>query len=284
MDTLTSPANIASLLQWGQRQCPDSDSAGLDCRVILAHCLRQSQTYLMTWPERMVAQDVCLEFERMIALRRKGHPVAHIVGHRGFWTLDLAVNASTLIPRPETELLVEEALQLPLPKQARVLDLGTGTGAIALALASEKPAWTVIGVDIQREAVELAQKNAANLRLSNVTFAQSNWFSNVQLPKFDLIISNPPYVEQDSPYLRQGDVRFEPLSALTAGIDGLDDIKFISKTACEYLLDNGWIMFEHGYTQSASVGNILYLNGFDNVTSKNDLNNLPRLTFGRNNN
>ncbi len=252
--------------------------------MILSHCLQCSHTYLMTWPDKIIEQDIRCQYENMIKKRKAGHPVAHIVGFKGFWTLELAVNATTLIPRPETELLVEEALQLPLPDKANVLDLGTGTGAIALALASERPDWTLTGVDLRTDAVKLAQLNAQSNQLQNVEFFQSDWFSQLGSQRFDLIISNPPYVEEDSPYLVQGDVRFEPLSALTAGTDGLDDIKRIVSQASEFLVKDGWILFEHGFSQPLGVSKILTAHGFDNVMTKNDLNNLPRLTLGRNNN
>lgn len=276
-------ASIASLLHWANAQLVASDSASLDSRVLLSHCLQCTQAYLLTWPERIVSESQNNAFSALVARRALGHPIAHLVGHKAFWTLDLAVDPSTLIPRPETELLIEQALSLPLPSHSKVLDLGTGSGAIALALASERPCWQIMGVDKQTEAVKLAKNNANALQLTQVKFAQSDWFSNVIDKTFDLIISNPPYVEQDSRYLNEGDVRFEPRSALTSGADGLDDIRLITGKSKRYLAKNGWIMFEHGFSQSTLVQDILNTNEFENIATINDLNNQPRVTKARNN-
>ena len=203
------------------------DSAAVDSKVLLAACLHSELVYLHTWPEKLLDELQMKTFKEYVEQRSLGHPVAHIVGYRDFWTLRLKVSPATLIPRPETELLVEISLDLNLPEKTKVLDLGTGTGAIALALASENSNWQVTGIDKNTQAVALAKDNAILHKLEWVDFIQSDWFSAVTHQQFDLIVTNPPYIEDDNQYLQLGDVRFEPSSALTAGPDGLDDIRLI---------------------------------------------------------
>ena len=274
--------SIEQLLAWARRQLEEGESPALDARVLLCHCMRVTPTFLMTWPEKTVPCDVKTSFMALVKKRQQGMPVAYLTGTRDFWTLRLACNPDTLIPRPETELLIEAALGLDLPDNARILDLGTGTGAIALALASEKPGWQISGVDKQPGAVELARQNAIENDLSHVQFLQSDWFSQVAGHHFDLIVSNPPYVETTSPYLKQGDVRFEPLSALVSGEDGLDDIRLIVSQASTYLSQQGYLMFEHGYQQGPDIQQILRDDEFVNIDTLKDFNQLPRCTFGRN--
>lgn len=208
-------------------------------------------------------------------------PVAYILGYRDFWSLRLKVAPSTLIPRPETELLVELALGLSLPEQAEVLDLGTGTGAIALALATEHADWQICGVDKQSDAVALAKKNAADNQLPDVEFYCGDWFAPLQDRRFDLIVSNPPYVEQNSPWLQQGDVRYEPNSALTSGEDGLDDIRHIASQVSGFLKPGGWLLLEHGYSQGNAVHKILAAEGGLNVTTHQDLSGLDRVSLSQ---
>ena len=248
---------------------------------MMCHVLQCNQAYLLTWNDKALAESDAAAFAQLVKKRQSGHPVAHLLGYRDFWSLRLSVNPSTLIPRPETELLVEKALELPLPENARVLDLGTGTGAIALALASEKSGWQVTAVDFQTSAVALAEKNRQDNHLENVQILQSHWFGSLEDRQFDLIVSNPPYVEQDSPYLQVGDVRFEPDSALTSGADGLDDIRYISAHLSTFLAPQGWVVFEHGNIQGPAVQEILIQSGLNNVETERDLNQQPRITFGR---
>lgn len=277
--------SIAALLSWAVQTIQSSDptitSAVLDSKILLSHCLERDITYLHTWPEKEPQVCQLKQFKHLVQQRCLGHPVAHLVGYRDFWTLRLNVSNATLIPRPETELLVECALQLDLPQDAKVLDLGTGTGAIALALASEKTAWQVTGVDKSHDAVVLANDNRKLNQLVNAKFVQSDWFSNVTLQKFDLIVSNPPYVEIKSPYLLQGDVRFEPLSALTSGADGLEDIRYIIDNARTYLASSAWLVIEHGFEQREEIISIFESYAYVEVQSLEDFNGLPRVTMAK---
>lgn len=273
MPTIESLLNACDL--------PDSPSPRLDAELLLAHALAKSRSYLHTWPEREPAAEQCQLFAEFLQRRRCGEPVAYILGRQGFWSLDLEVAAHTLIPRPDTELLVETALQLLPATAVQVLDLGTGTGAIALALASERPAWQVTGVDRVAEAVALAERNARQLRLNNVRFHQSHWFSALQGHHYGLVVSNPPYIRAGDPHLSQGDVRFEPGSALVAGEDGLDDIRQIIAQAPAYLLDAGWLLLEHGYDQAEAVRALLAEGGFVEIESRRDYGGHERISLGR---
>lgn len=272
---------IESLLN--DSDLPDSPSARLDAELLLAHVLGKSRSYLHTWPERELSAEQCQTYAEHLQRRRQGEPVAYILGRQGFWSLDLEVAAHTLIPRPDTELLVETALQLLPATPVQVLDMGTGTGAIALALASERPAWQATGVDRVAEAIALAERNARQLRLSNVRFHQSHWFSALQGQRYGLIVSNPPYIRAGDPHLSQGDVRFEPGSALVAGEDGLDDIRQIIAQAPAYLQDAGWLLLEHGYDQAEAVRTLLGESGFIEVESRRDYGGHERISLGRRN-
>ena len=270
---------IASLLR--AADLPDSPTARLDVELLLAAALGKSRSYLHTWPEKIVSSESALTFAEYLLRRRAGEPVAYILGQQGFWKLDLEVAPHTLIPRPDTELLVETALDLLPASPARVLDLGTGSGAIALALASERPAWHITAVDRVLEAVALAERNRQRLQLDNVHVLTSHWFSALDGQRFDLIISNPPYIAAGDVHLGQGDVRFEPESALVAGVDGLDDIREIIQAAPQHLNAGGQLMLEHGYDQAAAVRQLLLDAGFEQVESRKDLGTHERITLGR---
>ncbi|MCD5970058.1 peptide chain release factor N(5)-glutamine methyltransferase [Pseudomonas quasicaspiana] len=271
---------IASLLR--SAELPDSPTARLDAELLLAAALGKPRSFLHTWPERIVSSEAALTFASHLQRRRTGEPVAYILGQQGFWKLDLDVAPHTLIPRPETEMLVEAALELvPAFAPTRVLDLGTGTGAIALALASERPVWQVTAVDRVLEAVALAERNRQRLHLDNARVLSSHWFSALEGQRFDLIISNPPYIAAEDPHLAAGDVRFEPSSALVAGSDGLDDLRMIIEQAPNYLNDDGWLLLEHGYDQGAAVRELLSLHGFEKIQTRRDLGDHERITFGR---
>lgn len=270
---------IESLLK--SAELPDSPSPRLDAELLLAHALGQSRSYLRTWPEREPDAAQCAAFAALLERRRAGEPVAYLLGRQGFWSLDLEVAPHTLIPRPDTELLVETALTLGPGGPARVLDLGTGTGAIALALACERPAWQVLGVDRVSEAVQLAERNRARLGLGNARFVESVWFSTLGGERFALIVGNPPYIAADDRHLNEGDVRFEPASALVAGEDGLDDIRRIVAEAPEHLEAGGWLLLEHGYDQAEAVRALFAARGFAAVESRRDLGGHQRITLGQ---
>lgn len=257
-----------------------TDSPDLDAQLLLADLLGVSRTYLATWPERLLEADQLRNYAERLRRRSAGEPVAYIIGTQGFWTLQLACAPSTLIPRPETELLVNEALLLALPDRARVADLGCGTGAIALALAVERPAWRVVAAERNSDALALAEANRQSYALDNVEVRQSDWFTALAGEHFDLIVSNPPYIERDDPHLCCGDVHFEPQSALVAGADGLDDLRHIVASAPNYLNRGGWLIVEHGYNQAEAVAALFVDAGFSEIVGHRDLNQVPRLTLG----
>ncbi|MGE8501128.1 MAG: peptide chain release factor N(5)-glutamine methyltransferase [Pseudomonas sp.] len=272
-------ASIESLLNTAD--LPDSPTPRLDAELLLAATLGKPRSYLRTWPERELDAAQQAQFDAFMQRRRNGEPVAYILGRQGFWSLDLEVAPHTLIPRPDTELLVETALELLPATPLAVLDLGTGTGAIALALASERPAWQVTGVDRVEDAVALAERNRQRLKLDNASFVQSHWFSALAGQRYGLILSNPPYIRADDHHLDQGDVRFEPSSALVAGSDGLDDIRAIIRCAPSHLLSGGWLLLEHGFDQAEAVRALLVAGGFAEVHSRRDLGGHERISLGR---
>ena len=256
-----------------------SESAKLDAQVLLLHILQKPHSYLFTWPEHALSDEQQSQFNVFIQRRLKGEPVAHITGLREFWSLSLEVNATTLIPRPDTETLVEQALEIALPATAKVLDLGTGTGAIALALGSEMPSWQITAVDRVSDAVALATRNQQRLAINNVHVKQSNWFSELHGEKFNLIVTNPPYIESSDIHLNQGDVRFEPLSALVADDCGMSDIKQIITQSRDYLSSNGYLLIEHGFEQGEAVRHFFEKMAFVNIKTVKDLGNNDRVTL-----
>jgi len=249
--------------------------------VLLCHVLQQPRSYLFSWPDRALDETVIKDFEALLEARLRGTPVAHLTGSREFWSLPLRVNADTLIPRPDTELLVETLLQAyPQTDGLLLADLGTGSGAIACALAAERPGWDIVATDQSAAALALARRNAADLGLGNIEFRLGSWCQPLGQQRFHIIVSNPPYIPLDDPHLQQGDVRFEPRSALTAGEDGLQDIREICRCAPEHLQPGGLLLLEHGYDQPSAVAEIFTKSGFTELHQYRDLGGNPRATSG----
>lgn len=258
------------------------ESARSDAELLLAQVLGRSRSYLRAWPERALSAAQAREFAAQVTRRAAGEPIAHIVGLREFWSLELEVNADTLIPRPDTERLVELALtHIPVAADWRILDLGTGSGAIALALAHERPRCRVDASDASAAALAVAARNAQKLGLSNVRFVHGSWFEPFARQCFDVIVSNPPYVRTDDPHLSQGDVRFDPRSALVSGPDGLDDLRVIVRAAPAHLHPGGWLLVEHGYDQAAAVTGLLAQAGFGATGTAEDFGGQPRVSYGQ---
>lgn len=249
---------------------------------LLAHVLERPRAWLYAWPEHQPTPAQRAGFERLLAARVGGAPVAYLLGRRAFWTFDLEVTPAVLIPRPETELLVELALaRLPPDQPSAVADLGTGSGAIALAIARERPQARVLATDIGVESLAVACANAQRLGLGNVVFAQGDWCAALGDERFDLIASNPPYIEAGDPHLAQGDLRHEPLRALASGADGLDAIREIVAASPRHLVPGGWLLLEHGHDQAARVRELLATHGFAEVASAIDLAGHERVGYGR---
>ena len=262
-----------------------SASPRLDAEVLLCHVLGVDRTWLYTWGDREPPVFERARFEALLAVRALGHPVAYLTGEREFWGLRLATSSHTLIPRPDTERLVEAALAHASPPEGHLLDLGTGTGAIALAFASEQPGWSVVGIDQRPEAVSLARYNAERLAIGNVEFRVGDWFTALDhedsVERFALIVSNPPYIAADAPHLQQGDVRFEPASALIAAEEGLADLRHLASEARAYLVPGGWLLLEHGQGQGRAVRDALAAAGYDEIATLRDLGGHERVSLGR---
>lgn len=271
---------LAEAQAFGRAELAESDSPDVDVQILLCFVLECSPVRLMTASEASLTEPQWQQFSALIERRKQGEPVAHIIGRRGFWSLDLAVDASTLIPRPDTELLVSLALPKLQPGM-RIVDLGTGTGAIALSLAAEKPDILVMATDLQLAALKLAERNRLSHELNNVYLVQMTWLGGFQSRVFDLIVSNPPYIESADPHLAQGDVRFEPLTALVSGEDGLDDIRQIVSQARRCLKPGGWLLVEHGYDQSERVQTLFAEAGFEQITAHQDFGGQDRAVMGQ---
>lgn len=253
-----------------------------DAEPLLLHALQRDRAWLFAHARDPLPAQTVQRFEALLARRVLGEPVAYLTGRRGFWTLDLAVSPATLIPRADTERLVELALErLDARPGRQVADLGTGSGAIALAIASERPQAQVLATDLSETALAVARANALAHRLDNVHFRLGNWFSPLAGQRFDLIASNPPYIAARDPHLAQGDLRYEPATALASGPDGLDAIRTIAAGAPAHLLAGGWLLLEHGWDQGAAVRALLAATGFDAVATHQDLEARDRVTLGR---
>ncbi len=259
----------------------DPGSARIEVQCLLQAVLQVDRAWLLAHPEQALDDEQNDRFKGLFERRLKGEPIAYLIGEREFYGLPFKVSPATLIPRPETELLVELALQrIPRQGGCRVLDLGTGSGAIALSIAHARPDVEVVAVDASTAALGVAQFNAQRLNLGNVKLLLSNWFGAIHGECFDIVVSNPPYIAAGDAHLIQGDVRFEPRAALVSGTDGLDDIGGICAAAKTYLNANGWLLFEHGHDQAAQVRALLQQAGFDSVFSARDLAGIERVSGG----
>ena len=262
---------------------PCSDSARLDADLLLSFALDIPRTRFITQADAPVSEEQFDYIQDLLDQRKAGNPISYITGTQGFWDLELFVNEHTLIPRPETELLVEFALSIfPASKQINVIDLGTGTGAIAIAIAKSRPNWQVMACEQSKDALNVARKNAENYQLKNIELIKSDWFSSIDNQKsFDLIISNPPYIPEQDPHLQQGDVQFEPIGGLSSGKDGLDDIRQIVKAAKDHLNEYGWLIVEHGYDQGDAVKALFQEHGYHTIQQGQDLSGHTRATYGQ---
>jgi release factor glutamine methyltransferase len=259
----------------------DAGSARIEAQYLLQNALQRPRAWLLAHPEYVPGETQLAGYRQLLQRRLQGEPVAYILGEREFFGLDFKVTPDVLIPRPETELLVELALQkIPAQSPFSVLDLGTGSGAIALSIAHGRPAIEVTAVDASPAALTVAEANAQRLGVGNVRFLRSDWFDGLEGQRFDLIASNPPYVAADDPHLRQGDLPFEPASALVSGADGLNDIRRIVGGAPGHLHSGGWLWLEHGYDQAVQVRELLQRAGFCEVFSASDLSGIERVSGG----
>ncbi len=281
-DMPNTPTHDELLAQSARQLEAVSDSPHLDAEILLARALDRPRSHLKAWPGNRPASEQLARFMELLERRLRGEPLAYILGEREFWSMRLAVTPDTLIPRPDTEILVEAALdRIPRDARCRVLDLGTGTGAIALAIRQERPLADVHASDASTAALDVARRNAEQLKL-DVHFHAGAWWEPFTGWQFDVVVSNPPYIAAGDAHLERGDVRFEPQAALVAGTDGLDDIRMIVADARRFLAPGGWLLLEHGFDQAASVRELLANAGFDELRCIRDLGGNDRVSVGRN--
>ena len=272
---------INDAFKYAKQKLDSSSHRRIDSEILLCSILNCNRTKLYAYPDKVLSFDDKKKYKELINKRSEGYPIAYLTKQKEFWGHTLHINDNILIPRPETELLVEKALKLiSIFSLNKILELGTGSGAIAIAIASEKPNVNIKATDIKDNIIKIASKNADLYEIKNIKFVKSNWFSDIKKNNFDLIVSNPPYVSGDDPVLRNSDIRFEPVSALVSGNDGLDDLKKIIRESSNYLKNNGWLVVEHAYDQGAKVRKLFLENKFTPKTIK-DYNKLERITFGR---
>jgi release factor glutamine methyltransferase len=274
---------LQEAIDWAIGELQALETPRVDAEWLMMHALQWTRTRLLMHPDQLLTQSQSELYQRVIARRKAGEPVAYITGTRGFWTLELTVTPDVLIPRADTELLVEQVLALVGNDRYQVLaDLGTGSGAIALAIASERAGWRIIAVDSSAAALDVARKNAQLNQLANVEFYEGDWCN--ALPdrlRPHIVVSNPPYIDADDAHLTVGDVRYEPMSALRAADKGLSDLRILSTQAFAVLLDGGWVLFEHGYNQGAAVRQLLQQAGFTTISTTQDHGNQDRVTMGK---
>lgn len=283
MPGINSPSYKGLLDQASTQLLSSSDSPKIDAEVLLQSVTGKSLAWLIAHGDDTASSAHAEQFAELIEQRLQGKPIAYIVGYKEFWSLNLKVDQNVLIPRADTETLVEQALQrLPFDQPSTALDLGTGSGAIAIAVAHERPQCQVMAVDSKPEALAIARSNAELHKLNNIEFFQSSWFANLPATcKYDLIASNPPYIASSDPHLRKGDLRFEPTGALIAAEQGLADLQVIINNSANYLQPAGWVLVEHGYTQAQQVAALFSAAGFTSIELFQDINGLPRCTAAR---
>lgn len=259
----------------------ENTTARIEVQCLLQKILKVQRAYLLAHPERVLSDAEYSDYQQLLQRRLSGEPIAYILGEREFFGLNLKVTPATLIPRPDTELLVEQAIErITAPEHCTVLDLGTGTGAVALAIAKDCPQAVVLACDNSTAALDVARGNARALGIANVDFIRSDWFAALGERRFTLIVSNPPYIATGDPHLARGDVRFEPTSALVSGADGLDDIRRIVSLSPGYLLPGGWLLLEHGYEQAQQVRDLLQQAEFEKIFTSFDLSGIERVSGG----
>ncbi len=274
--------SVAAALAAARDDLPGHMKAGRETEILLGHAAGVSRSQLLAYPEQLLTIEQYDVFQNMLRRRRNGEPIAYLTGCREFWSLPLKVSPATLIPRPETESLVEQTLiRLPCGDPLEILDLGTGCGAIALAIAGERDHCQVTGSDVSEDALRVARENQDRLALQNVGWVQGSWYEAVADRKFDLIVSNPPYVATGDPHLGQGDLPHEPVLALASGEDGLDAIREIIEGAASHLKRPGWLLLEHGFDQQKTVIELLIAASFDKVCGHQDLAGIPRVVSAR---
>lgn len=274
---------IDSAVDWAaERFAVISESAKLDAELLLAHCLDKSRSYLYSWPKQELSETCWHRFQALVRERLKPTPVAYLLGRREFYSMEYASTPAALVPRPETELLVELALaRIPADAALRICDLGTGTGIIAITLKKLRPLSTLLATDIDPGCLALARDNARQHAVE-IEFLQSDWYQNLPAERgLDLIVSNPPYVAASHPFMKQGDLPAEPAIALTPGPSGLEALEIIVGGAPNYLKTEGWLLLEHGYDQQAPVANLLRASGFIDIRCESDHNGLPRASLGQ---
>jgi len=270
---------VVALSHAAQQLAVVTDVPRLEAEILLAHVLQVSRSYLHTWPEKIITLEQHDAFSHLLARRLQGEPIAYLIGHREFWSIDLTLTPDVLIPRPETELLVELVLQSIHADNAVIADLGTGSGAIALALAQERPSWQVYATDASHAALAVAKYNAKRLNLERVTFLAGSWCQALPDLKFDAIVSNPPYIAEEDAHLNQGDLRFEPRCALASAERGLQDLKQIIWQAKDYLKPGGFLFLEHGFDQAKDVATFFVKADYTLITHHADLSGLDRVTI-----
>lgn len=258
-----------------------SETPQLDAEVLLCHCLKKNRSYLRAWPDKSINEEDTHHFKHLLKQRMQGMPVAYLTEIREFWSREFKINQHVLIPRPDTELLVELSLKHLMPDQSvKLIDLGTGSGIIAICLASERPLAQIIATDISQNALNLANTNAELNKIQNIRFILSDWLAGIDEYDFDLIVSNPPYISANDPHLVQGDIRFEPQSALISAENGLRDIRLIIEQSRYFLKNQGRLLIEHGYNQLQDIQFLFTSLNYQSVTTHFDLAGQPRVTSG----